>query len=149
MSKDLDLILTPVVEGLGYELVGIEYHPQGSHSLLRIYIDQQDGIGISDCEKVSRQISAVLDVEDPIKGEYRLEVSSPGMDRPLFSAKQFEQFIGHKCKIRLHNPIEGQKRFVGFIDAVKDDQIKLLLDKETSIEFSMDELDKANLVPEF
>ena len=77
-------IITPVVEGLEYELVGIEYLPQGKHSLLRVYIDQEAGIALEDCSKVSHQISAVMDVEDPISSNYNLEVSSPGLERPLF-----------------------------------------------------------------
>ena len=96
--KQLEDILQPVVEGLGYEFWGIEFRSQGHHSLLRVFIDDaENGIGVDDCEKVSRQISGVMDVEDPIQTEYTLEVSSPGMDRPLFRLEQYEAFVGHQC----------------------------------------------------
>ena len=99
--EQLQDILTPVIEALGYECWGIEYISQGRHSVLRVYIDHENGILIEDCETVSRQLSAVMDVEDPISSEYTLEVSSPGMDRPLFTLEQFAAFVGEQVKIRL------------------------------------------------
>ena len=99
--KQLEDILRPVVEGLGYEFWGIEFRSHGHHSKLRVFIDDaENGIAIDDCEKVSRQVSGVMDVEDPIQTEYTLEVSSPGMDRPLFRLEQYEAFIGHKVQIK-------------------------------------------------
>lgn len=110
---DLQGLLAPVVEALGYQCWGIEFLSQGRHSLLRVYIDHADGILIDDCEKVSRQLSGVLDVEDPISDEYTLEVSSPGMDRPLFTLEQFSAHVGEQVKIRLRTPFDGRRNFRG------------------------------------
>lgn len=150
MAKNavLNELLEPVVSGLGYELVGIEYLPQGRRSLLRIYIDQEKGIAVEDCEAVSRQVSAVMDVEDPIKGEYTLEVSSPGLDRPLFIEAHYKRFIGEKAKIRLHSPINGQRKFMGVLVDAVDGKILLSVEGNT-IELPLDEIEKANLVPDF
>src|SRR3546814_20478459 len=98
--EQLQALLAPVVEALGYQCWGIEFISQGRHSLLRVYIDHADGILIDDCEKVSRQLSGVLDVEDPISVDYTLEVSSPGMDRPLFTIDQYTAHIGVRVKIK-------------------------------------------------
>ena len=114
--EQLQAMLAPVIEALGYECWGIEYISQGRHSLLRVYIDHSNGILVEDCEKVSRQVSGILDVEDPIPGEYTLEVSSPGMDRPLFTLEQFNAFVGEQVKIRLRSPYEGRRNFQGLLD---------------------------------
>ena len=91
---NIQAIVEPVVTSLGYELVGVEFLMQGHSGLLRVYIDDEDGIQVNDCQRVSHQLSGVLDVEDVIKGKYQLEVSSPGLDRPLFTAEHFERFQG-------------------------------------------------------
>ena len=93
-------LLEPVVTGMGYELVEIEYNPGSRHGLLRLYIDHEDGIVLDDCTDVSHQVSALLDVEDPIAGRYSLEVSSPGLDRPLRGIKDYERFTGEIVKIK-------------------------------------------------
>ena len=144
----LEGIVEPVVTGMEYEYVGLEYIPQGKHSVLRIYIDKPEGINVDDCSAVSHQISAVLDVEDPIKGEYNLEVSSPGLDRPLFSLAQFEKFVEHQCSIRMKSPIDGQRKFTGVIRSVENDAVILEL-SDKSVTLAIDLMDKANLVPEF
>jgi len=144
----LEGIVEPVVTGMEYEYVGLEYIPQGKHSVLRIYIDKPEGINVDDCSAVSHQISAVLDVEDPIKGEYNLEVSSPGLDRPLFSLAQFEKFVEHQCSIRMKSPIDGQRKFTGVIQSVENDAVILVL-SDKSVTLPIDLMDKANLVPEF
>ena len=143
----LNKILAPVVEGLGYEYVGLEYNPASGHSLLRIYIDHQDGITVDDCATTSRQVSAVLDVEDPIASEYTLEVSSPGLDRPLFIAKHFQQFIGErvKCRLRFHD--NGRRNFTGELLQANDTTIVLNIDNE-EIELVIENIEKANLIPE-
>ena len=141
-------LVASAVEPLGYELLGVEYLAQGRHSVLRIYIDSPAGINLDDCERASRQVSAVLDVDDPIKGQYTLEMSSPGLDRPLFTAEHFTQFIGHEVKLRLHSPLEGQRRFKALIKGVEDDVIHLT-SSETGEEWqiSLDNIEKANLLP--
>ncbi|MEW5756957.1 MAG: ribosome maturation factor RimP [Pseudomonadota bacterium] len=141
-------LLAPVVTGLGYELVGIEHISQGRHSLLRIYIDVERGVTVDDCEKVSHQVSGVLDVEDPIKGAYHLEVSSPGLDRPLFTAEHFARFAGHKAKVQLRSPINGRRKFSGAIRSVGDGAVRLEIE-EGEVSLPLDAIEKANLIPEF
>ena len=102
--EQLQALLAPVVEALGYQCWGIEFISQGRHSLLRVYIDHANGILIDDCEKVSRQLSGVLDVEDPISVDYTLEVSSPGMDRPLFTIEQYVAHVGDQVKLSCARP---------------------------------------------
>ena len=148
-SDRLTELVASAVEPLGYELLGVEYVPQGRHSLLRIYIDSPEGITLDDCERASRQVSAVLDVDDPIKGQYTLEMSSPGLDRPLFTAAHFVQFVGHEVKLRLHSPIDGRRKFKAVINRVDGDQIHLTTsDTDEEWQTSLDNIEKANLVPE-
>ena len=143
-------LVASAVEPLGYELLGVEYLPQGHHSVLRIYIDSPDGITLDDSERASRQVSAVLDVDDPIKGQYSLEMSSPGLDRPLFTAEHFSQFIGHEVKLRLHSPLEGRRKFKALITNVEGDVIHLASsDSGEKWQISLEMIEKANLVPKF
>lgn len=146
--EQLQALLAPVVEALGYECWGIEFLSQGRHSLLRVYIDHANGILIDDCEKVSRQISGVLDVEDPISNEYTLEVSSPGMDRPLFTLDQFARNAGEQVKIRLRSPFEGRRNFQGLLRGVEDQDVVVLADDHEYL-LPIDLIDKANIIPRF
>ena len=143
-------LIAPTVEALGLILWGIELQQQGKYSLLRVYIEHEEGIGIEDCEKVSRQVSALLDVEDLITGEYTLEVSSPGMDRPLFTAEQFALYVGEKVNVRLRSALQGRRRFKGVIKKVVDDRIGLAIDAIDAddgelIEITLADIDKANI----
>ncbi len=141
-------LIEPVVEGLGYECVGIDYHPHPKHGLLRIYIDSENGILVDDCSKVSHQVSGVLDVEDPIPGNYQLEVSSPGEDRPFFKISQFERFIGSTVLVNLFKPIENRKKIKGSIEGVVDDVVTLKEGDEIfAVPFSA--MSKARLVPDY
>ena len=126
--RDLQLeqLIEPAVQALGYELVGVEYLPQGRHSLLRIYIDSPQGIGVEDCAKVSHQVSGVLDVDDPIKGHYDLEVSSPGLERPLFNPEHFVKHAGSKVKIRLQTPLNGQRNFAGLLQGMRGTDVVMV-----------------------
>ena len=143
----LTQMLRPAVEGVGYELVGIEHLPMGKNSVLRIYIDSPDGITVNDCSRVSHQVSGVLDVEEPIKGQFTLEVSSPGVDRPLFSLEQFAQFVGSKVKLKFYHAIEGRRKLTGVIDSVEGDDIIIKeMDTDECIQFQMDDIDKANII---
>ncbi len=146
--EQLQALLAPVVEALGYECWGIEFLSQGRHSLLRVYIDHPDGILIDDCEKVSRQISGVLDVEDPITNEYTLEVSSPGMDRPLFVLEQFVRSVGEQVRIRLRSPFEGRRNFQGLLRGVEGQDVVVLVDDHEYL-LPIDLIDKANIIPSF
>jgi len=152
MSSRLDKLqelLAPVAHALGYQCWGIEFLAQGRHSLLRVYIDHENGIAVEDCEKVSRQISAVLDVEDPISGEYNLEVSSPGMDRPLFTAQQFAAYQGSEVKIRLSAPIERRRNLQGAISKVADETVEVTDAEGKNWHLPLSFIDKAHIVPAF
>lgn len=149
--KDDELIqlINPVVADLGLECLGIEYAPSRGNSLLRIYIDHLERpITIDDCEAVSRELSAQLDVNDPISGRYTLEVSSPGLDRPLFTPAQFARFIGEKAKISLNLPVEGRRRLQGEIRAVDGDRITIEQDG-VDVVVTHDNVQKARIVPDY
>jgi len=141
-------LIEPIVEGLGYECVGIEYNPHPRHGLLRIYIDNENGILVDDCSKVSHQISGVMDVEDPIQGNYQLEVSSPGEDRPFFKVSQFERYIGSMVSVNLFKVIEGRRKITGLIKKVEGDTITLQ-EGEQVFEVPFAAMSKARLVPEY
>lgn len=153
-AEDIARLLAPTVTSLGLELLGIEYLPAPGGALVRLYIDvpQADAtersVGIEDCEAVSREVSAQLDVEDPITGNYTLEVSSPGIDRPLFSAAQFARFTGESAKVTLKLPQDGRRRLQGAILRVEGETIVFGVD---NVEFAVDagNIDKARLVPDW
>lgn len=148
--KDDELIalLTPVIADLGYECLGIEYAPSRGNSLLRIYIDVADRpVTVDDCEAVSREVSATMDVNDPITGRYTLEVSSPGLDRPLFTPAQFARFIGEEAKVWLNLPVNNRKRLQGPIRAVEGDAITIEQDG-VPLTVAHDNIQKAKLVPD-
>jgi ribosome maturation factor RimP len=143
----LEAIIEPAVMAVGYEFVGLEYFPRREGALLRIYIDGEHGVPLDACAQVSRQISAVLDVEDPITGHYSLEVSSPGLERRLFKVEHFARFIGKKAKIRLKSPRDDNRRnFSGMIESVIGQTIHLVGEQSVTIDF--DDIDKAHLVAE-
>ena len=146
--EQLQDMLTPVVEALGYECWGIEFISQGRHSVLRVYIDHEDGILIDDCEKVSRQLSAVMDVEDPISSEYTLEVSSPGVDRQLFTLEQFARYVGEQVKIKLRSPIEERRNYQGLLRSVEDQDVVVQVDEYEYL-LPIDLIEKANILPPF
>lgn len=144
-ATELQNLLEPTITALGFELWGIEYILQGRHSMLRVYLDKEGGIDIEDCAAASRQISSILDVEDPISGEYTLEVSSPGMNRNLFSLAQFSEYLGWHVSLRLTENFENKRKFTGQLKAVEDDEVVLIIgDEEYSIPYEL--IDKANLV---
>ncbi len=147
IQQQLVDMLTPTVSALGYELLGIEYQSQGKHSVLRIFIDSANGIMLEDCEKVSRQVSGVLDVEDPISGEYSLEVSSPGMERPLFKTEHYKQFIGQPVSLRFYGMVEKRRKLKGNIVAVEGNTVTISeLGTELEFDIDIDDIDKANLI---
>lgn len=155
-AEDIARLLAPTVTSLGLELLGIEYLPAPGGALVRLYIDvphsesgsEPRSVGIEDCESVSREVSAQLDVEDPITGNYTLEVSSPGIDRPLFGAAQFARFVGESAKVTLKLPQEGRRRLQGAILRVEGETVVFGLD---NTEFAVDagNIDKARLVPDW
>ncbi len=149
-TQELESLLEPVVTSMDYEFVGLEYLSQGRHSTLRIYIDSQQGVGVDDCADVSRQLSAVLDVEDPITSEYSLEVSSPGLNRPLFKPAQYAQFIGENVKFKTIRPQleNGQRKFKGTISAVENDNIIFEIE-EQMLTVAFADIDSANIIAKF
>ena len=138
-------IVQPTVEALGLELWGVEHIQQGRYSVLRIFIDSEETVNLTDCERVSRQISALLDVEEPISGEYTLEVSSPGLERPLFKLDQFAQFIGDQVKIKTRGPLEGRRKFTGVIECVSEETVSLNVEGKT-LKLEHTEIEKASIV---
>ena len=141
-------LIEPVVEGLGYDCVGVEYNPHPKHGLLRIYIDHENGILVDDCTKVSHQVSGVLDVEDPIIDNYHLEVSSPGEDRPFFKVRQFSQFLGSTVMVHLFAAVGGRRKITGKIVHVENDVITLE-ENEQSFDIPFAAMSKARLVPNY
>ena len=149
MLKDKLLeLLGPEVAALGYELVELDAPGAGGSGTLRIYIDREDGITVDDCERVSHRVSGVLDVEDPIPGHYVLEVSSPGLDRPLFEPDHFTRFVGHLARVKLKAPVDGRSNFRGRILAVEGDEVVLQVDGQ-AMRLPFARLASARLVPEF
>lgn len=148
MDERLQLLIEPVVKGLGCDLWGVEYLPQGKYSILRVYIDSPDGVDVQDCERISRQISSVLDVEDPLHGKYTLEVSSPGMDRRLFTLEQFEQYAGANVKINLRSPYEGRRKFSGQLCGVEENEVVIRIDEDEYL-LPFEGIDRASIIPDF
>ena len=146
-AQELARILEPTVEGLGYEITDLEVKLGGKGGVVRIFIDHPDGIGLEDCEKVSMAVSALLDVEDPLPGQYNLEVSSPGLDRKLTKYEHFQRFEGETLKVSMRFPIEGRKCFRGTLVSSDDENIVLEVDGE-SYSLPMATIDTARLVPE-
>ena len=146
-SAELRRLIEPAVTALGFDLLGVEFI-RGKNSVLRVYIDHEDGISVDDCKSVSYQVSGLLDVEDPIRGQYALEVSSPGLDRPLFRARDYERFAGHAVKLRLSAPVQGRRRFTGTLLGLRDEQVVVMLDDEELL-VPLHEIEQARLVPDF
>jgi ribosome maturation factor RimP len=146
MHSNLVDLLKPSIEALGYEFWGLEFAGARSNKgTLRVYIDHEQGISVDDCEKVSRQVGRILDVEDPIKSEYMLEVSSPGLDRTLFFPHQYAAYCGEILSVKAQLPIDGQRNFKGILQKVVDNKIIITeANKEVSIDFS--NIQKAHLV---
>ena len=145
-------LLAPTVGSLGLELLGVEYLPSPGGAVLRLYIDLPQGeerqVGIEDCEAVSREVSAQLDVSDPISSHYTLEVSSPGVDRPLFTAGQFTRFAGDEAKVALKLPQDGRRKLQGRILRAEGDNVVLLVDG-AEIAVPLENIEKARLVPDW
>ncbi|MBS0571431.1 MAG: ribosome maturation factor RimP [Proteobacteria bacterium] len=148
-NKELTQLLTPVVADLGLECLGVEYSPSHGNSLVRVYIDARGrAVTVDDCEAVSRQVSATLDVDDPIQGRYTLEVSSPGLDRPLYTPEQFARVVGQAAKVEVILAIAGRRRFQGPILAVEGEDVVLEQDG-TPVRIAHANVHKAKLVPQY
>jgi ribosome maturation factor RimP len=146
-------LFEPVVNGMGFDLIEIEHFPNPKHGVLRLFIDKPVGsevenVVIEDCSAVSRQISALIDVEDPIRGQFNLEVSSPGLDRPLRRLQDFQRFTGSLVKLKTVMPLQGQRNFKGRLLEANEDVVVIETDTE-EISLPMNAIEKARIVPEY
>jgi len=148
VKKSIEALIEKTIDSFGYELWGIEFFVNKSGPLLRIYIEVEGGVEISHCEKVSRQISAIFDVEEIMKSEYTLEVSSPGLDRPLVKESQYLKYVDSKVQLKLIKSELNQKNFSGIIKGVNDGNLKIFTDGQLK-ELVIENIEKAKLVPNF
>lgn len=147
LRDQLTQLLEPVVTQLGCELWELEYTGQSDGGLLRLYIDSAEGISVEDCERVSRAVSAAMDVADPIASHYTLEVSSPGLDRVLRTPRHFDLFAGERVRVEMKRPVGGRKRFLGTLTSVDEGGITLEVDG-TAVSLPFDGINKARVAPE-
>ena len=146
--RDLTAMFEPVIESMGYELVGVEYQGGGRHGTLRVYVDHVDGVGLDDCAAISHQLSGLLDVEEPIREAYDLEISSPGIDRPLFKRADFERFAGRRARIRLAAARDGRRNFAGELRPSADASVVRIRVDSEDFDLPYADIAKANLVGE-
>jgi ribosome maturation factor RimP len=145
-EQQIQALLQPTVEALGFAIWGLEYLSQGRNTLLRLYIDGENGVTVDDCARVSRQVSSILDVEDPIRGEYTLEVSSPGMDRLLFQWEQYPEYVGEWIEVRLRVPFDGRRKFKGTLKGIEGEDIVIQVDDEEYL-LPHSSIDRAQVKP--
>ncbi|CAM4010088.1 ribosome maturation factor RimP [Pseudoalteromonas byunsanensis] len=148
LEQELTAMLEPAVEALGFELLGLEFVQAGRHSTLRVYIEHENGITVDNCADVSRQVSAILDVEDPITNEYDLEVSSPGVDRPLFKQAHYEKAQGEEVRVRTKLPQDGRRNFKGDLVAISSDMITISVDGAEHF-IMLSNIERANIIAKF
>ena len=147
-ERQLEELLTPVVQSLDCEIWGIELVRQGKHSKLRVYIDREEGVNVDHCAAISRHVSDLLDVEEFSQNPYTLEVSSPGMDRILFKTEQYEQSVGEQVEVRLRFPFEGRKKFVGVLAGIEDDSVLVQIDDEEFV-LPLENVQRTRIVPTY
>jgi ribosome maturation factor RimP len=148
VREKLMTLSEPLLEGLGYELVELEYAPGRGHAVVRVFIDQPTGVGVEDCERVSHELAALFDVEDPVPTAYTLEVSSPGLDRVLRTPAHFERFMGARIWVELRVARDGRRRYTGRLAALGPEGIELTVDGAT-VSVSFADLARARLAPEW
>ena len=148
LEQKLQEMLQGVVEDLGCELWGIECQRAGRFMTVRLFIDKEGGVGVDDCADVSRQVSAILDVEDPIADKYNLEVSSPGLDRPLFTLEQFQRYVGEDIAVHLRIPVLDRRKWQGKLEKIENDMLTLIVDGQEQI-LIFGNIQKANVIAKF
>ncbi|OOF51908.1 ribosome maturation factor RimP [Rodentibacter genomosp. 1] len=148
LEQNLKEMLEGAVEDLGCELWGIECQRAGRFMTVRLFIDKEGGVTVDDCADVSRQVSAILDVEDPITDKYNLEVSSPGLDRPLFTLEQYERYISQDIAIHLRIPVMDRRKWQGKLERIENDMLILTVDGQEQV-FVFGNIQKANVVSKF
>ncbi|MFK8026658.1 MAG: ribosome maturation factor RimP [Gammaproteobacteria bacterium] len=144
-SDGLEALFAPIVQGLGFDLWGVQLRSSENHAHLKIFIDHDDGITVDNCSEVSHQISGILDVEDPISVAYTLEVSSPGLDRPLMKHEHFAKYLGKEIKVRLGWPVNERRNFLGTLTKLDEEDIMMMVDGEL-VEFPFNAVKRANLI---
>jgi len=148
VSDELNRLIRPAVEALGFEFVGLEYLSNPKNRLVRIYIDREpEGISVEDCAEVSHEVSAVLDVEDPVAGNYSLEVSSPGVERPLFEPEHYRRFVGERAVVHLYAPRDNRRKLTGTIVEADDGRVVIEVDGDP-FEVAYADVRRANLKPD-
>lgn len=147
-ESEIEALLEPVVALEGCEIWGVEYRAQGKHSKLALYIDSEDGVSVDDCERVSRRVSDLLDVEEVLTGAYTLEVSSPGMDRILFKPEQYERCAGEEIEVRLNYPVDGTKRIRGVLTGLEDGEAVVRVGEDEYL-LPLENVQRARVVPRF
>jgi len=148
LVQNLHEMLQGAIEDMGCELWGVECQRTGRFMTVRIFIDKEGGVSVDDCADVSRQISAILDVEDPIADKYNLEVSSPGLDRPLFSLAQYGRYLGQDIAIHLRIPVMERRKWQGKLERLENDMLILNVDGQEQT-FAFGNIQKANVVAKF
>ena len=148
LEQNLQEMLQDAVEDLGCELWGIECQRAGRFMTVRLFIDKEGGVTVDDCADVSRQVSAILDVEDPIADKYNLEVSSPGLDRPLFTLLQFERYLGQDIAVHLRIPVLERRKWQGKLERIENDMVTLIVDGQEQV-LVFGNIQKANVVAKF
>ncbi|MCT4507958.1 MAG: ribosome maturation factor RimP [Tepidibacter sp.] len=149
VESTIEEIVLPIVEKNNFELIDVEYVKEAGHYYLRVYIDKEGGIGLNDCKMVSEELSELLDEKDPIKENYFLEVSSPGIDRPLKKDKDFDRYKGRDVELKLYKAINGQKQFEGKLEGLFEGIIKIKTDKDEILEFNKKEVSIIRLSVKF
>lgn len=144
--EQIQQVILPAIEALGMELYGCEISVQANQNVLTVYVDKADGMSVDDCAKASRQVGSILDVEEVMTGRYQLEVSSPGMDRPLFRLSHYERVLGEKVAVRLQQARDNRRKLQGVVKSVAGDQITLLLEDNSELVLVFSEIEKANLI---
>lgn len=147
LADEIEALLAPVLEREGYELIDVDFESKGGRSTLRLFIDKEDGVTLDDCEQASHAVSGVLDVEDPIPGEYNLEMSSPGLDRPLRRPAHYERYAGALARVVMQKGFQGKRRIKGRLSGLEDEVVLLDVDGETH-RLPLEKIESARLVPE-
>lgn len=144
--ESIEDLAHPILEDGGLELVEVEHVKEGNNWYLRLFIDKPGGVTLEDCKKVNEELSEILDMEDPIPQSYILEVSSPGVERPLKKEKDFERFSGKKIKVKTYIPINNQKKFKGLLQGYRDGNVQMELENGEQVSIPLDKIAKANLL---
>jgi ribosome maturation factor RimP len=147
-KSELEKIIKPTVVDMGFEFWGLDYSNKSGSAFLRVFIESEKGINVEDCAEVSRRLSVLLDVENPIKGVYDLEISSPGMSRRFYSLDQYQRFIGAFIKVKLYLNFNGRKNFKGILVGVQNEEL-VIRDGDDEFFIPFESIDKGSMVPQF